>query len=395
MSTNDIDIENQSAIAAPSPQPEIQESVPMAVPEDPQSQEQQYNERGDTGGKYPYIDKIIELSETEARYEAQARKWQYELNLTPRSEINDFETYTATFDQLFGYIERSRECGNPCCYNLYCQGCVESPICAIFDFTSDDNLSAQSFTNTEIEDKFCEALEAPSSNVKTRIILVTLWNTSQTSEVNPHDIPPKTDFWPNMPGAKLTNFLGTKYDLDPLFYDQIMSDRERDFWKKGQGHGERQKSSTRYNFMKQIEPIYLLLGFNDVAIWEVAPRLWGVMKIGCPGPDQKTAIEDFQIILDQIDDYSDRLTSETANAESKKLNFFMKRCRRTLSRARLSEQYLRDKIQINVGTLSLEESRKSIQQANSIGRIYFFGFVFLPLSLVMSFYGMNINEIPG
>lgn len=64
-----------------------------------------------------------------------------------------------------------------------------------------------------------------------------------------------------------------------------------------------------------------------------------------------------------------------------------------ISRARLLEQHVRDDIQLNVGNLALQESRKSLQQADNIGRISILAFIFVPVSLVTSFFGMNIKQL--
>jgi hypothetical protein len=66
-----------------------------------------------------------------------------------------------------------------------------------------------------------------------------------------------------------------------------------------------------------------------------------------------------------------------------------------LKEARNLETYMRETIQMNVGNLSLRESRRSLAQADSIGRVTFLAFVFIPLSLVTSFFGMNIQELTG
>lgn len=63
--------------------------------------------------------------------------------------------------------------------------------------------------------------------------------------------------------------------------------------------------------------------------------------------------------------------------------------------ARVLETHIRDQIQLNAGNLSLQESRRSIRQADSVGRISFLAFVFFPVSLVCSFFGMNIQELTG
>lgn len=106
--------------------------------------------------------------------------------------------------------------------------------------------------------------------------------------------------------------------------------------------------------------------------------------------DARATIEDFQRILDDLEEFL-----EEANNKSEKMVTVLTRLRKRLAEARFLEQLVRDTIQINVGNLSLQESRKSIHQADYLGRISLLGFVFIPMSLAMSFYGMNINEITG
>lgn len=64
-----------------------------------------------------------------------------------------------------------------------------------------------------------------------------------------------------------------------------------------------------------------------------------------------------------------------------------------LDEARTVDALVRDTLQLHIGNVSLQESRKSISQANSVGRVTSLAFIFLPLSLVTSFFGMNIQEL--
>ncbi|TGO48852.1 hypothetical protein BCON_0228g00100 [Botryotinia convoluta] len=100
----------------------------------------------------------------------------------------------------------------------------------------------------------------------------------------------------------------------------------------------------------------------------------------------RSAIESFELITQSLEDYIH---------ENDKIQCLIERHRKSLQRARELEQYVRDTIQLNVGNLSLQESRKSIQQANSVGRLSVLAFIFLPISLVTSFFGMNIHELTG
>lgn len=54
-----------------------------------------------------------------------------------------------------------------------------------------------------------------------------------------------------------------------------------------------------------------------------------------------------------------------------------------------------DMKQTAIGTMAIQESRKSIQEAISVKRLTQLAFVFIPLSYVSSLFGMNINEMTG
>jgi hypothetical protein len=105
-------------------------------------------------------------------------------------------------------------------------------------------------------------------------------------------------------------------------------------------------------------------------------------------------LEDFQEISGNFREYVG-LWLLDGSEDNKFTISIVQRHDKLLKRGRALEQHVRDTIQVNIGNLSLRQSRKSIQQADSVGRLSFLGFVFIPLSLVMSFYGMNISEITG
>lgn len=114
----------------------------------------------------------------------------------------------------------------------------------------------------------------------------------------------------------------------------------------------------------------------------------------------RSTIEQFQVMHYRIAEFAETMTSQSESEtlvprSSKYLDHSMSKQQRLLQKGRDLEQHIRDAIQVNIGNLSLQESRKSIQQADSIGRISFLGFIFLPLSLVISFFGMNIRQITG
>ena len=111
------------------------------------------------------------------------------------------------------------------------------------------------------------------------------------------------------------------------------------------------------------------------------------------------ALEDFERIISSIEEYQEKMiaqgTIEHGHNDNQKIKNMIQRYRKSLHYARRLEQHVRDTLQMNVGNLSLKESRKSIEQAKSLGRLSVLAFIFLPISLVTSFFGMNISEMTG
>ncbi|KAF7884690.1 uncharacterized protein EAF02_005026 [Botrytis sinoallii] len=106
----------------------------------------------------------------------------------------------------------------------------------------------------------------------------------------------------------------------------------------------------------------------------------------------RAVIESFELITQKLEDYQE---GTVGIRENNKIQDVINCHRKKLQRARELEQYVRDTLQWNVGRLSLIESRKSIQQSNTLGKLSVLAFIFLPISLVTSFFGMNINELTG
>ena len=61
----------------------------------------------------------------------------------------------------------------------------------------------------------------------------------------------------------------------------------------------------------------------------------------------------------------------------------------------ISQRRYRGVLDTNVSLASLEESKRSIEQAGKVSQLNRLAFVFLPLSLVTSFFGMNVTELNG
>jgi hypothetical protein len=58
------------------------------------------------------------------------------------------------------------------------------------------------------------------------------------------------------------------------------------------------------------------------------------------------------------------------------------------------DQTFRD-LQITLAKTQLEESRKAIKQADTVARLTILAFIFIPISAVCGFFGMNIIEVAG
>ena len=56
---------------------------------------------------------------------------------------------------------------------------------------------------------------------------------------------------------------------------------------------------------------------------------------------------------------------------------------------------IREQMQAEISLWSIEESRRSIEEAISVKRLTQLAFVFIPLSFVTSVFGMNVQEISG
>jgi hypothetical protein len=107
-------------------------------------------------------------------------------------------------------------------------------------------------------------------------------------------------------------------------------------------------------------------------------------------------IETFSTTTRAIEAYiSKKITEQNDSFKPSEIRYAMNDYIRILAQAREDEAYMKDRLSVNVGTLSLIESRNSINQSRSTGRVTFLAFIFLPLSLVTSFFGMNIQELTG
>lgn len=105
-------------------------------------------------------------------------------------------------------------------------------------------------------------------------------------------------------------------------------------------------------------------------------------------------IDSVELLITKWKSFSNNEASATFHSTSSSYNDTV-RLATCLKQARILEAAVRDTLQLHVGNVTLEESRQSMRQANSIGRVTFLAFIFLPLSLVTSFFGMNLQELTG
>lgn len=150
---------------------------------------------------------------------------------------------------------------------------------------------------------------------------------------------------------------------------------------------------------------------------ERSHQLWLLLE-----PAERTALEDDELSSKWRDE---RLCVENAAAMVREIRRYTKRKHTSsapgtftthkewpkesltsieflLQEGRTLETHVRDQLGLHVGSLALEDSRKSIEeskrsikQANAMGRITILAFFFVPFSLVTSFFGMNVKEISG
>lgn len=66
-----------------------------------------------------------------------------------------------------------------------------------------------------------------------------------------------------------------------------------------------------------------------------------------------------------------------------------------LGKASRLEKRIREQVQIRASAVSIEESRRAINQSQSVGRLTQLAFVFLPLTFTTGVFGMNITPSGG
>lgn len=75
--------------------------------------------------------------------------------------------------------------------------------------------------------------------------------------------------------------------------------------------------------------------------------------------------------------------------------FFENMLDEILSEAETADRFLTDTFQLLISSISVLDSATSIQQAQSSKKLTQLAFIFIPLNLVTSIFGMNIMEING
>ena len=97
----------------------------------------------------------------------------------------------------------------------------------------------------------------------------------------------------------------------------------------------------------------------------------------------------------RVDEYlSRKMTNPSANL-TEKARDLRSRYTSVLEAGNRHEQMMRDAIQVDVATLSLEESRRAIQQSKEISMLTRLAFIFIPLTFTTGVFGMNIKPFEG
>ncbi|KAH9221797.1 hypothetical protein DL95DRAFT_455156 [Leptodontidium sp. 2 PMI_412] len=440
---------------------------------DPSPSAEAKTQAKDTGGRFPYIDNIVERSAQGEGYKTLSRLL-----------MEEFERGSNNGE---GYVPPP--------------GGVESPNednCAILD-VRDGHMSIQSFHSDHGATELQEALRRTPTG-QMRAILISVAGLEQVSSI----LRRQTRYYEYTPlQLELINTLGDVYGVTPLFFEQMAPDRStptNDFsmteqlsrfvlslgfayspvWNEGfaaitatvadkffsqgtwvfvvilripmyyrlyppdgntilaSGRSDYHNSMAGYGVFSRIlwnirkegaqnashlasgHPFNYLLPFFDVMQLEFLHemlglrcrlRKWNEYQTRGGSMDMakhddeltsswhrgRAVIEEFQRMHDELLEFLEATASPSTLGMAPNAHFdrFLRKQRGLIQKGRNIEQNVRDTIQVNIGNLALQESRKSIQQADSLGRISFLGFVFLPLSLVMSFFGMNIRQITG
>ena len=118
---------------------------------------------------------------------------------------------------------------------------------------------------------------------------------------------------------------------------------------------------------------------------------------------ERSSYEDWEIEhLKEYRDLSRKVTSELksgfrslarhSNSDSKNWEKLKSDYDEILAQARQLEQDFKDHMSTYVGIMTIKESKKSIQQAESLRRITQLAFIFVPLTFVSSIFGMNLES---
>ena len=87
-----------------------------------------------------------------------------------------------------------------------------------------------------------------------------------------------------------------------------------------------------------------------------------------------------------------RSLSRHSNSDSKNWKKLKSDYDEVLAQARQLDEDFKDHMRTYVGIMTLKESKKSIQQADSVRRITQLAFIFVPLTFVTSVFGMNLES---
>jgi Mg2+ and Co2+ transporter CorA len=148
--------------------------------------------------------------------------------------------------------------------------------------------------------------------------------------------------------------------------------------------------------------VKLFVSELNTRIQDIAYHLESQFFLGASGRAETTALESTWAALhDMVQDIRPSLQSLASFPcpESPKRTTIIRDFDDLLRQSEAVQRTLRDYLSRHVGMKSLEESRmavlesrKSIEQAESVKRLTQLAFVFLPLNLATSLFGMNMTE---
>ncbi|MCJ1388427.1 hypothetical protein MMC18_001274 [Xylographa bjoerkii] len=107
----------------------------------------------------------------------------------------------------------------------------------------------------------------------------------------------------------------------------------------------------------------------------------------------RNELEDFRSSCRALDRYIKRHSGAQSSNVLQELQELRDDQEEALIAAQALKTHVRDRLQIDVGKWSLEESRRSIAEGKRLKLLTMLAFIFIPISLATSVFGMNVQEI--